>query len=117
MKPPITRPTMKPKIQLEAEADGSATSRGSSSEIGPSTMISGVPAGSLVGTSTLSMAVGAGVVRLVLLVPVNGLRLLGGCVGAAVGAGDEVGLAVGGGVLGPGLPGAGVPRHSGQGLQ
>lgn len=88
---------MKPKIQLEAEADGSTTSRDSSSVIGPSTMISGVAWGSVVGTSTLSMgAAGAGVL---VVVPVVGRRVAaGGCVGAVVGAGVGEGLTVGRGV-------------------
>lgn len=102
MKPPMIRPTMKPKIQLEAEALGSATSSGWSSEIGPSTMISGVPSGSSVGTSMLSMDEGAAG-RLVDRPGTKGLRVgfgpglvVGASVGATVGVGSGlvVGLAV-----------------------
>lgn len=89
---------MKPKIQLEADADGSATSSGWSSAIGPSTMISGVASGFCVGTSTSSMAVGAGVVDRV--VDVVGRRVgeaVCWVVGAGVGvAGFGVGVGDGG---------------------
>ncbi len=94
MNPPITRPTMNPKIQLEAEADGSATSRAPSSAIGPSTTISGVTLGSAEGTSTSATValVGRGVLRVM-----AGRLVAGGGVGAVVGAGVAVGAGVGSG--------------------
>lgn len=104
---------MNPKIQLDAEADGSAMSRGSS-ETGPSTVMMGVPAGSLEGTSTLSMTVGAEVVR------VTGRRVgvavRGAAVTAGVGvAGFGVGVFVGFGVPGDGQGRSSVPGGSGFG--
>ena len=109
---------MNPKIQLEADADGSATSSGWSSSIGPLTMISGVARGFCVGTSTLSMAVGAGVEDRV--VEVVGRRVgdavrwaVGAGVGATEGFGVGLGCCVGGG------PPDGVghsPKSSSKGL-
>ncbi len=81
---------MNPKIQLDADADGVATSRFSSSVTGPSTRISGDMSGSTEGTSTLSIAVGTGVVRFT-----GPGRWVGEAVRGGVVAGAGVTLAVG----------------------
>jgi hypothetical protein len=98
MIPPMTSPTMNPKIQLDALAAGSL-SRACSSPSG-STTISGVDRSvvSAAGTSTLAVVAGCVTAGRRVRTGATTGRLVGAAVGAAVGAGVFGGAAVGLGV-------------------